>query len=123
MKLRWAVLSLMAVIAWCVSAPLWAESDRSTEPRKEQQYRSMTEELMSMLKETLSIIRNLDHAPSAEEKRQLTAMMDRLDAMLRQQQQTMEQMRDQLDSIRQQQDEFMQRQRILEQQQRDIPLP
>ena len=87
-------------------------------PTKEvQQYQSMNEELMAMLRETIGIIRNLDHAPTADEKRQLAEMMDRLDILLQHQQQAMQDIRDQLDIIRQQQDDFMDRQRILKQEQ------
>ena len=77
----------------------------------------MNEELMAMLRETIGIIRNLDHAPTADEKRQLAEMMDRLDILLQHQQQAMQDIRDQLDIIRQQQDDFMDRQRILKQEQ------
>jgi hypothetical protein len=117
MKVGRVMLSVMLAMSWWMTTPSWAGGEDRSGTMAERQYQSVTEELMGMLKETMSIIRNLDHAPTAEEKRQLAEMMSRLDAMLRQQQQVMEDMRDQLDSIRQQQDEFFQRQRIIQQQQ------
>ena len=118
MKTWRVLLGLIIAMSWWLAAPLWAESENSSGAAKAgQQYQSVTEELMVMLKETMSIIRNLDHAPSADEKRQLAEMINRLDAMLKQQQEVMQDMREQLDSIRQQQDEFFQRQHTLEQQQ------
>lgn len=118
MKTRRVLLGLIVAMSWWLSAPLWAESENSSgSATAGQQYQSVTEELMAMLKETMSIIRNLDHAPSADEKRRLAEMINRLDAMLKQQQEVMQDMREQLDSIRQQQDEFFQRQHTLEQQQ------
>jgi DNA gyrase/topoisomerase IV subunit A len=112
------MLGLIIAMFWWLSAPLWAESESPPGATAAgRQYQSVTEELMAMLKETMSIIRNLDHAPSADEKRHLAEMINRLDAMLKQQQQAMQDMRDQLDSIRQQQNEFFQRQHTLEQQQ------
>ena len=63
----------------------------------------------------MEIIRNLDHAPTAEEKRHLTEMMSRLDTILKQQQDTMQDLQNQINTIRQQQDEFFQRQHNLEQ--------
>jgi len=118
MKTRRLVLGLVIVMSWWLSAPLWAESETpSGATPTERQYQSVTEELMAMLQETMSIIKNLDHAPSAAEKRHLAEMINRLDAMLKQQQEVMQNMRDQLDSIRQQQNEFFQRQHTLEQQQ------
>ena len=115
MKMRLMLLSLMFAMCWGLSAPLWAADEKTAGAG--QQYQSVTTELMSMLKETMSIIRNLDHPPTADEKRHLTEMMSRLDAMLKQQQDMMQNMQDQLNTIRQQQDEYFQRQHILEQQQ------
>jgi hypothetical protein len=120
MKMRVVLLSLIFVMSWWLSSPLWAEAEKSAGSRTVQQDQSTTEELMSMLKETMGILRNLDHAPSADEKRHLGEMMGRLDVMLKQQQQMMQDLRDQQESIRQQQDEFFRRQRILEQQQQDL---
>ena len=120
MKLRFAALSLMVAGCWSAVPPLWAGSDEAQSAREVQQYRSMTEELMVMLKETMGIIRSLDHAPTAEEKKQLSEMMARLDAMLQHQQRSMQDIRDQLDIIKRQQDDFMDRQQILRQQQ-EIP--
>jgi paraquat-inducible protein B len=115
MKMRRMLLSLVFAMCWGLSAPLWAADEKA--PGAGQQYQSVTTELMSMLKETMDIIRNLDHAPTADEKKHLTEMMSRLDVMLKQQQDMMKNMQDQLNTIRQQQDEYFQRQHILEQQQ------
>jgi paraquat-inducible protein B len=115
MKMRLVLLSMIFAMCWGSSAPLWAADEKAS--GAELQYQSVTTELMSMLKETMDIIRNLDHTPTADEKKQLTEMMSRLDTMLKQQQDMMQNMQDQLDAIRQQQDEYFQRQRILEQQQ------
>ena len=115
MKMRLVWLSLIFAMCLGLSAPLWAANEKATGAGL--QYQSVTTELMSMLKETMAIIRNLDHTPTADEKRQLTDMMSRLDVMLKQQQDMMQNMQDQLNAIRQQQDEYFQRQRILEQQQ------
>jgi paraquat-inducible protein B len=114
MKIRLVLLGLMFAVAWVLSVPVWAAGEKTAAG---QQYQSVTTELMSMLRETMDIIRNLDHAPTADEKRHLTEMMSRLDAMLKQQQEMMQNMHDQLNSIRQQQDEYFQRQQIIEQQQ------
>jgi uncharacterized protein (DUF342 family) len=113
MKIGRMILCLMTALSVGMATPLWADSEAVAG----RQYQSVTEELMVMLKETMNLIKNLDHAPTVEEKRQLTQMMQRLDAMLKQQQEAMENMRDQLDSIRRQQDEFFQRQHTLERQQ------
>jgi hypothetical protein len=114
MKMRRMLLSLVFAMCWGLSAPLWAADEKA--PGAGQQYQSVTTELMSMLKETMDIIRNLDHPPTADEKRHLTEMMSRLDVMLKQQQEMMQNMQDQLNTIRQQQDEYFQRQQILQQQ-------
>ena len=115
MKMRLVWLSLICAMCWGLSAPLWAADEKTAGAGR--QYQSVTTELMTMLKETMDIIRNLDHAPTADEKKHLTEMMSRLDIMLKQQQEAMQNMQDQLDTIRQQQDEYFQRQHILEQQQ------
>jgi paraquat-inducible protein B len=114
MKIWQVLLGLMFAVCWGVSAPLWAGEEKAAGTG--QQYQSVTTELMSMLKETMDIIRNLDHPPTADEKRHLTEMMSRLDVMLKQQQDMMQNMQDQLNTIRQQQDEYFQRQQILQQQ-------
>lgn len=113
---RAVTLSLVVVLSCLPSTPLWAEGGKAADPETIQQ-QSVTEELMIMLKETMGILSNLDHTPTAEEKRHLAEMMNRLDTMLKQQQAMMRDMQDQLDSIRQQQDEFFQRQHTLERQQ------
>ena len=115
MKIRQVLLGLMFAVCWGVSAPLWAGEEKAAGAG--QQYQSVTTELMSMLRETMDIIKNLNHTPTADEKRHLTEMMSRLDVMLKQQQEVMQNMQDQLNSIRQQQDEYFQRQHTLEQQQ------
>jgi len=115
MKMRLALPSMIFAMFWGLSAPLWAADEKTAGGKL--QYQSVTTELMSMLKETMGIIKNLDHTPTADEKKQLTKMMSRLDAMLKQQQDMMQNMQDQLNAIQQQQDEYFQRQRILEQQQ------
>ena len=107
---------MMAMSCW-LSAPLWAGSEGASDPAAGRQYQSVTEELMVMLKETMGLIKNLDHAPSAEEKRQLAEMINRLDVMLKQQQEAMQDMREQINSIHQQQNEFFQRQHTLDRQQ------
>jgi len=115
MKMRLVLLSMVFAMCWGLSAPLRAADEKAAGTG--QQYQSVTTELMSMLKETMDIIRNLDHPPTADEKKHLTEMMSRLDAMLKQQQDSMQNMQDQLNVIRQQQDEYFQRQHIQEQQQ------
>ncbi len=110
-------MGVMLAMSWWLSATVWAGSEDTGATTSARQYQSVTEELIAMIKETMGIIQNLDHAPTAAEKRQLTGMMRRLDAMLKQQQDAMEHMRQQLDVIRQQQDEFSRRQHIIEQQQ------
>ncbi len=113
MKIRRVLLSLIFAVCWGLSVPLWAAEEKAVG----MQYQSVTTELMSMLRETMDIIKNLNHTPTADEKKHLTEMMSRLDAMLKQQQEVMQNMQDQLNTIRQQQDEYFQRQHILEQQQ------
>ena len=110
-------MGVMLAMSWGLSAAVWAGTEDAGAATAARPYQSVTEELMAMIKETMGIIKNLDHAPTAAEKRQLTKMMGRLDVMLKQQQDAMENMRQQLDSIRQQQDEFFRRQHIIEQQQ------
>ena len=112
MKMRAVSLSLIFMMFWWFSSPLWAAGDKSAESIH--QYQNMTEELMGMLKETMGILRNLDRAPTAEEKRQLDEMMGRMDVMLRQQRNMMKDMQDQLDNIRKQQEDFLEQQRLLQ---------
>ena len=116
MKRRAVFLGLLIAMSWWLSPPLWAEINKPAKPVTEQQYQNVTEELMIMLKETMGILSNLDHAPSAEEKKHLMKMMTRLDDMLKQQQTMTQDLKDQLDDIRQQQDEYFRRERIIEQQ-------
>ena len=117
MKRRAVVLGLLIAFSWWLSPPLlWAEDIEPTKPVTVHQYRNVTEELMIMLKETMGILRNLDHAPTAEEKKHLMKMMARLDDMLKQQQTMTQDLKDQLDDIRQQQDEYFRREHIIEQQ-------
>ena len=114
---RVLLLCLMVGVSWGLVSPSWAaEADNTAGARMERQYQNMTDELIGMMKETVGIIMHLDHAPTAEEKRQLAEIMQRLDAMQLKQQQAMQDIRDQLDTIRRQQDDFMDRQRLLKQQ-------
>ena len=107
---------LIVFVSCLPSTPLWAKGEKTAEPQTIQR-QSVTEELMIMLRETMGILSNLDHAPTADEKRHLAEMMDRLDVMLKRQQAMMRDMQDQLDTIRQQQDEYFQRRQTLERQQ------
>jgi uncharacterized membrane protein YfbV (UPF0208 family) len=116
MKGRAVSLGLIVAVSCLPSTPLWAKGEKAAEPVTMQR-QSVTEELMVMLKETMGILSNLDHAPTVEEKRHLAEMMSRLDTMLKRQQSMMRDMQDQLDAIRQQQDEYFQRQQTLERQQ------
>ena len=116
MKRRAVLLGLLIVFSSWLSPPLWAEDNKTAKPVTEQQYHNVTEELMIMLKETMGILRNLDHAPTAEEKKHLMKMMARLDDMLKQQQTMTQDLKNQLDNIRQLQDEYFRREQIIEQQ-------
>ena len=115
MKMRAVSLSLIfAMLGW-LSTPLWADAVKSAESASMvHHYQNMTEELMGMLKETMGILRNLDRAPTVDEKRQLDEMMGRMDVMLKQQRNMMKDMQDQLENIRKQQEDFLERQRLLQ---------
>jgi hypothetical protein len=100
MKVFFTVMSLFLPLCLSAQSPVWADEekpgDHSQLSEMEQQRQSATEELMSILKETMGILRNLDGKPSADEKKRLDAMISRLDVLLVQQQEMMQRMQEEL---------------------------
>ncbi len=47
-----------------------------------QERHAMMNDMLSMMKTTMGILRDLNHQPSAEQKRQLSEMMARMDQMM-----------------------------------------
>jgi len=119
MKAFFAVMSLFLPLCLAAQSPVWADDEKpGGNPQwseMEQRRQSVTEELMSMLKETMGILRNLDSKPSADEKKRLDAMISRLNVLLAQQQEMMKRMQEeQLEQQRdiiQRQDELLRRHR------------
>lgn len=48
-----------------------------------QHHEKCLHEVMSMLQETMSILKGLNHKPTSEEKKKLTEMMDKLDTLMK----------------------------------------
>ncbi len=53
-----------------------------------------TEEMMGMMKETMTILRDLKHTPTAEQKEKLNDMIKRMDGMMKEHEETMKKMKE-----------------------------
>jgi len=52
-----------------------------TKDQMAKEHHQMLRGLLGMMKETIGVLKNMTHAPTAEDKRKLTEMMDRVDNM------------------------------------------
>jgi hypothetical protein len=98
--------SLLA--ATLASSPLLAQDQETTNPAPTDhstmggaaepgKYRDMMkrhEELMGMLKDTMTILRNLKHSPTADQKKKLDAMIARMDEMMKEHEHMMKKMKE-----------------------------
>lgn len=91
----WSVIMCMVLMATLyMSVPAWADDDSPEQAPDLQgmvkQRQNTTEALMSMLKETMAILKDMDRKPSDQQQQRLSAMMTRLDEMLERHKKMME---------------------------------
>ena len=69
----------------------------------------MGQDMMEMLKETMSILKGMNHQPSAAQKQRLDEMMGRLDAMIEQNKSMMEKKQEWKDKRMERKEEMMEK--------------
>ena len=89
--------SIMVVVAtgfaaMLISAPVFADMDKDDSGKsgdKREMYMKMAQErhemsidMMKMLRDTMEIVKNLEHRPTAEEKEKLGKMISQMDEMI-----------------------------------------
>lgn len=108
-----SILMITGLSLW-LSTPTAANAgdeprtDASQLSSLERQQQGVTEELMGMLKSTMTILRDMDRQPSPNEKRQLDTMISRLDSLMIQQKEIMQRMIEEQRQFMQRQDEILQ---------------
>ncbi|MEJ2573626.1 MAG: hypothetical protein P8164_08595 [Gammaproteobacteria bacterium] len=112
MKVFFMITALSLSLWLSTPTPVHAGDDPSATtshlPALEQQQQSVTEELMGMLKSTMTILRDMDHRPSPDEKRRLDAMISRLDTLMIRQKEIMRRLVEEQRLFMQRQNEILQ---------------
>ncbi|MEJ2566039.1 MAG: hypothetical protein P8164_09885 [Gammaproteobacteria bacterium] len=94
MKTWSLIMSVVLMAPLCITVPAWADGDSPEDTPDWQgmvkQRQNTTEALMSMLKETMAILKDMNRKPSDQQQQRLSAMMARLDGMLERHKKMME---------------------------------
>ena len=83
-----AGLSSAIIASTFISNPAFAEKDRDGDPRRDhykkafEERHQMSQNMMAALKETMTILRDLNHKPTVEEKQRLSDMIEQMDTMM-----------------------------------------
>ena len=73
------------------------------------EHQQMGQDMMGMLKETMSILKDMNHQPGAAQKQRLDEMMGRLDAMMEQHKSMMEKKQEWKDKRMERKEEMMEK--------------
>lgn len=92
MKITGVIVAVIMALAVFTVADASARSDdmkgdkmdRGMMSEKMAGHHMMTTEMMGMFKETLAIVRDMNHTPTAEQKKRLDEMIGRMDEMIKQ---------------------------------------
>jgi alpha-D-ribose 1-methylphosphonate 5-triphosphate diphosphatase PhnM len=83
-----AGLSSAIIASTFISNPAFAEKDRDGDSRRDhykkafEERHQMSQNMMSALKETMTILRDLNHKPTVAEKQRLSDMIEQMDVMM-----------------------------------------
>ena len=111
MKVLLLAMSLLLPLLLSAQSPAWADEEKSGSDshvlEMEWQRQNATEELASILRETLALLRNLNGKPTADDNKHLDAMMVRLNVLIAEQKEMMEHMeKEQKENVQRQNETF-----------------